>query len=101
MANAIVSVPQPRNEPVLTYAPGTVERRALRAELDHLSSRTLEITPRIGGARVETGKIARAVMPHRHAHVLATWHQAGGPEVRRAVGAALAAHADWARLAWD
>jgi len=40
-------------------------------------------------------------MPHRHAHVLATWHQAGEPEVRRAIDAALGAHADWARMAWE
>ncbi len=101
MANAIVSVPPPKNEPVLSYAPGTAERRALRAELARLSGETLEIAPRIGGARVQTGKLARATMPHRHAHVLATWHQAGDAEVRRAIDAALAAHADWSRMAWE
>jgi 1-pyrroline-5-carboxylate dehydrogenase len=101
MANAIVSVPPPRNEPVLTYAPGTAERRALRAELARLAGETLDIAPRIGGARVETGKLARATMPHRHAHVLATWHQAGETEAKRAIDAALAAHADWSRMAWE
>jgi 1-pyrroline-5-carboxylate dehydrogenase len=101
MANAIVSVPQPKNEPVLTYASGTAERKALRAELQRMSGETLEITPRIGGQRVPTGTLARAVMPHRHAHVLATWHQAGDAEVRRAIDAALAAHADWSRMAWE
>jgi 1-pyrroline-5-carboxylate dehydrogenase len=101
MANAIVSVPQPKNEPVLTYAPGTAERRTLCAELARMSGESLEITPRIGGARVETGKLARAVMPHRHAHVLATWHQAGEAEVKRAIDAALAAHASWSRIAWE
>jgi 1-pyrroline-5-carboxylate dehydrogenase len=101
MANAIVSVPPPKNEPVLTYAPGTPERAALRAELARMSRETLEITPRIGGARIETGKLARAVVPHRHAHTLATWHQAGEPEVTRAIDAARAAHGAWARLAWE
>ena len=100
MANALVSVPTPTNEPVLTYAPGTAERRALRAELARMSGETLEIAPRIGGARVETGKTARVVMPHRHAHALATWHQAGAPEVERAIDAALAAHPDWSRMDW-
>ncbi len=101
MANAIVSVPQPRNEPVLSYAPGTAERRALRAELARMAGETIEITPRIGGARVETGKLARAVMPHRHAHLLATWHQGGEPEARRAIDAALAASPEWSRMAWE
>jgi 1-pyrroline-5-carboxylate dehydrogenase len=101
MANAIVSVPPPRNEPVLSYAPGTAERRALRAELARLSAETIEIAPRIGGAHVETGKLARAVMPHRHAHTLATWHQGGAPEVQRAIDAALTAHTGWSRMAWE
>jgi len=35
MTNAILTVPEPRNEPVLSYAPGTPERRAL-AERDVL-----------------------------------------------------------------
>jgi 1-pyrroline-5-carboxylate dehydrogenase len=101
MANAIVSVPLPRNEPVLTYGPGTPERKALRAELQRMAGQTLEITPKIGGQRVETGKVARAVMPHRHAHALATWHQAGEAEVTRAIDAALAARHDWSRMAWE
>lgn len=100
MPNAIVSVPAPRNEPVLTYAPGTAERRALRAELARLSSTTTEIAPRIGGRTVETGKLARSVVPHRHAHVLASAHQAGAAEATRAIEAALAAHGEWSRMAW-
>ena len=101
MTNAIVSVPSPKNEPVLAYAPGAEERRSLRAEVARMSEETAEIAPRIGGERVETGKLARAVMPHRHAHLLATWHQAGEPEVRRAIDAALAAHRAWSEMAWE
>ena len=101
MTNAIVSVPSPKNEPVFTYAPGAAERRTLRAEIARMSEETVEIAPRIGGERVETGKLARAVMPHRHAHVLATWHQAGEPEVRRAIDAALSAHRAWSEMAWE
>ena len=101
MTNAIVSVPSPKNEPVLAYAPGAAERRSLRAAVARMSAETAEIAPRIGGERVETGKLARAVMPHRHAHVLATWHQAGEPEVRRAIDAALSAHRAWSEMAWE
>jgi 1-pyrroline-5-carboxylate dehydrogenase len=101
MANAIVAVPLPRNESVLGYAPGTTERRALREELTRLASETIDITPRIGGARVETGKVARVAMPHRHTHTLATWHQAGATEVERAIDVSLTAHAAWSRMAWE
>jgi 1-pyrroline-5-carboxylate dehydrogenase len=101
MMNAIVSVPRPRNEPVLSYAPGTAERRALRAELQRMASEVIEITPRIGGERVATGKRAEAVMPHDHRHVLAVWHQAGPAEVERAIGAARQAHRSWSRMPWE
>lgn len=72
-----VKVPIPRNEPVLSYAPGSPERRALRAELHRMSGEVIEITPRIGGEKVPTGHTAEAVMPHDYGHALAVWHKAG------------------------
>jgi 1-pyrroline-5-carboxylate dehydrogenase len=100
MRNAIVSVPTPRNEPVLAYVPGSPERRALRAQLAKMSSEVVEITPLIGGRRVATGRTTEAVMPHDHRHVLAVWHKAGAAEVARAIDAALVAHREWSRMAW-
>ena len=97
MGNGIFSVPTPRNEPVLSYIPGSPERKALRAELDRMGGGVIEITPRIGGRRVTTGRTGEAVMPHDHRHVLAVWHKAGGAEVQRAIDAAGAAHRDWSR----
>ena len=101
MSNAIVSVPRPRNEPVLAYAPGSPERRALGAELEKMSREVLEITPVIGGDRVRTGRTAEAVMPHDHHHVLALWHKAGAKDVARAIDAALVAHREWSRMSWE
>src|SRR5919197_5907038 len=100
MPNAIVSVPTPRNEPVLAYAPGSPERRALRAQLAKMSSEVVEVTPRIGGRRVTTGRTGEAVMPHDYRHVLAVWHKAGAPEVAHAIDAALVAHREWSRMDW-
>jgi 1-pyrroline-5-carboxylate dehydrogenase len=100
MENAIDTAPVPRNEPVLAYAPGTPERRALQAQLRHLGSEVVEITPRIGGERLPTGRTAEAVRPHDHGRVLAVWHRAGPAEVARAIAAARAAHHDWSRMPW-
>ncbi len=100
MRNAIVSVPTPRNEPVLAYAPGSPERKTLRAQLAKMSSEIVEITPVIGGRRVATGRTAEAVMPHDHRHVLAVWHKAGAAEVARAIDGALVAHREWSRMGW-
>src|SRR5512145_1770138 len=101
MANAVFNPPPPRNEPNLTYAPGTPERAALKGQLQKMASEIVEITPRIGGKAVKTGQVGEATMPHDHRHVLATWHKAGGKEVAQAIEAALAAHRTWSQMAWE
>ncbi len=101
MMNGIFRVPGPRNEPVLTYAPGSPERRALRDQLQKMAGEIIEITPRIAGERVPTGDTIEAVMPHDHRHVLAVWHRAGAREVARAVEAALKARGTWSRMPWE
>jgi 1-pyrroline-5-carboxylate dehydrogenase len=101
MSNGIFSVPDPRNEPILAYAPGSPERRALRAQMEKMSKEVIEIAPRIGGRAVQTGVTAEAVMPHNHRHVLAVWHKAGPKEVGQAIGAALEAHRTWSRMPWE
>jgi hypothetical protein len=56
MINGIPCAPTPRNEPVLSYVPGSPERAALRAELNRMATEVIEITPRIGGERIATGR---------------------------------------------
>jgi len=101
MPNGIVDVPVPINEPVLGYAPQSPERARLADVLAELSRRTVEIAPVIGGRRVRTGNTAKAVKPHDHKHVLATWHKAGPREVKRAIASARAAHLAWSRMPWE
>ena len=50
---------------------------------------------------MRTGRTSTAVMPHRHSHVLATWHKAGTAEVEQAIRAALAAHREWASWSFE
>ena len=89
-------IPMPKNEPILSYAPGSPERKALQAELERMSNETIEIPLIIGGKEVKTGKMAKAVEPHNHKHVLANFHQATEKEVNMAIEAALAARKEWA-----
>jgi 1-pyrroline-5-carboxylate dehydrogenase len=98
MTNGLFQVPPPRNEPPLSYAPGTPERAQLKARLDELSTRDLEIPLVIGGREVRTGRVAEARVPHRHAQRLARWHQAGPAEVQAAIEAATAARRTWAAM---
>ena len=100
MKNAVFTFPVPANEPVKSYLKGSPERVALEAELKRQSSIELDIPLIIGGKEVRTGNTGKVVMPHDHAHVLATYHKAGPEEVRMAIKAALDAHEEWAELDW-
>ena len=101
MANNIVTVPKPQNEPVLAYGPGSPEKAALKAELKRQLSEEIEIPLLIGGKEVRTGSTAKAVCPHDHQHVLATYHQAGQKEVEMAIAASQEAWHDWSEMPWE
>jgi 1-pyrroline-5-carboxylate dehydrogenase len=101
MALGAFAIPDPVNEPVRAYAPGSEERAAVKAELAHQSATEVEIRPRIGGEAVTTGRVHDVVMPHRHAHVLARFHACGEAEVQAAIDAARAARAPWAALPFE
>jgi 1-pyrroline-5-carboxylate dehydrogenase len=100
-AHGIFRVPEPVNEPVRGYEPGSPERGELRRRLDDLQSTQLELPLVIGGEEVRTGDTFDAVMPHRRAHVLATVHKGGAAEVERAIAAAADAWEDWSRTPWE
>jgi 1-pyrroline-5-carboxylate dehydrogenase len=101
MNDAIISVPDPVNEPLLSYAPGTPERARLKAALAAIESEVVEIPCVVGGQRVTTGRLREVVMPHRHRHVVARFHAADGELAERAIKAALAARREWASLRWE
>jgi 1-pyrroline-5-carboxylate dehydrogenase len=99
MANGSFRIPTPRNEPNLSYAPGTPERAALKSKLKELSSAEIEIPLVIGGREVRTGRVAEVRVPHRHGQRLARFHQAGPAEVQQAIEAAAAARKTWGAMA--
>lgn len=101
MNNALFQVPAPYNEPARTYAPGTEERAALKAELARQRGEELEIPLVIGGREVRTGRFKNAVCPHDHNHVLARVHMAGEAEIRMAIEASLKAKASWEATPWE
>src|SRR5262245_12327286 len=94
-------VPAAVNDPNLSYAPGSPERAEIKARLKTMADERINIPLVIGGKEVRTKKMGQAVMPHKHAHVLADWHKAGPAEVRQAIRAAAAARRDWANWPWE
>ncbi len=101
MSTGVFTLPEPGNEPVREYAPGSPERASLKATLDEMSGRQVEIPMVIGGEEVRTGRTADVVMPHDHQHVLGQYHQGGEAEVARAIAAAAEARREWAAMSWE
>ena len=97
------SVPPPRNETVLTYAPGSAERAAIRTALDDLlAAAPLNLPMRIDAVEVEAGgEPFEVTAPHRHSQVLGRGGTADEADVTRAVDAALRARQEWAHAPFE
>jgi len=101
MPNGIVSTPQPVNEPIRAYAPGSPEKASLKAKMQEMLAEQIEIPLIIGGKEVRTGNTAKAVCPHDHRHTLGVYHKAGEQEVLQAIEAAGQAWKIWSEMPWE
>ena len=101
MNNARVTVPPPRNEPVLSYAPGSPEKAALKAQLDAFAAGSVEIPLIIGGREVTTGDLGACVLPHDYRKQVATYHRGNADTVDQAIAAAAAARPGWSEMSWE
>jgi 1-pyrroline-5-carboxylate dehydrogenase len=101
--DAVTQIPEPRNEPVLQYRPGSAERAALTSRLAELAAEPAEITCVIGGQHRMggSGRPGKVVQPHRHAHVLGTFTHADEQDASDAIAAAKAAAPAWQALSYD
>ena len=101
MSLAVFKTPHPKNEPVLSYAPGTQEREALQKALKEMRSAEIDVPMYIGGEEVRTGKKVRMAPPHDHKHTLGYFHEGDAGHVEQAINAALGAKKAWAELSWE
>ena len=101
MPKGIYSVPVAKNEPVLSYAPGSPERAELQAKLQELRSDELDQPMIIGGKEVYTDRKVRMFPPHEIAHTLGYYNQGDASHVEMAIDAALEARTEWANLSWQ
>jgi len=98
--DAIIKVPEPKNEPVYSYAPGSPEKSAIKAQLEKFLGETMEFPLIIGGKEVKTGNLADCRCPHDHQHLLAQYHKAGPKEIEMAVKEAKKAWKEWSETNW-
>jgi 1-pyrroline-5-carboxylate dehydrogenase len=99
--HALSRAPEPYNEPIKSYAPGSTEREELRARLSDLAGQTLDLPLVIGGKDVQLSQSFEQVMPHDKGHVLAKVSKGDASHVQQAIDAAGAAWNDWSRTPWE
>ncbi len=93
--------PLPVNEPVLNYAPGSVERTSLKKALKELKSEKLDVPMYIGNEEVRTGNKIEMRPPHERKHLLGHFHIGDSKHVTKAINAALKVKDKWANMSWE
>jgi 1-pyrroline-5-carboxylate dehydrogenase len=101
MPKGFYHVPVPKNEPVLSYAPGSKERQLLKKALADARGQELDIPMYIGAEEVRSGKKKKLAPPHDHQHVLGYFHEGDKSHVEQAIQAALNAKELWTNLGWE
>ena len=101
MSLGYFSYPMPGNEPVLSYAPGSPERKRLKEVLAELKKEKIDVPMYIGSKEVRTNKKGTLHPPHEISHTLGTYSEGDERHVKQAIDAALAAKKSWANLDWE
>jgi 1-pyrroline-5-carboxylate dehydrogenase len=100
MNNTYTQVPYPKNEKVLSYAPGSKERELINEEIKKQSSQTVEVPIIIAGKEIKTTNKDKIICPHDKNKVLGWYYKAEKEHVNMAIEAALDAKKEWAKLNW-
>src|SRR3977135_1058972 len=101
MSIGTFSYPMPENEPVLSYASGSPERKRLKEVLAELKSSVIDTPMYIGGKEVRTNKKVAIHPPHEIKHILGYFHAGEQKHVEQAIQAALDAKEGWAAMSWE
>jgi 1-pyrroline-5-carboxylate dehydrogenase len=101
MSDAYYQVPPAENEPILSYAPGTPERKTLSAALSEAYRAVIDLPMYIGGEKVTEGEKVPFSPPYDHQRTIAHFYRGTKAHTQRAIDAALAAKADWEAMPWQ
>ncbi|MDP2175114.1 MAG: L-glutamate gamma-semialdehyde dehydrogenase [Bacteroidota bacterium] len=99
--NGFFKIPTAVNEPVLDYAPGSVEKIALKNALAEARAQVIDIPMFIDGKEVRTGITHPIFPPHDLQHQIGVFHKGNAEHVHQAIAAALAAKAKWEAMPWE
>ena len=101
MTDAIFTVPQPVNEPVLNFAPGSPEKLSLKKALADAKASQKDIPMFIGGKHVFSEEKVAMRPPHERKHMLGHYSKGNASHVKSAIDAALAAKPAWEAMPWQ
>ena len=101
MGKGFFKVPSAKNETVLSYAPGSEERKNILNTYKKMYGSSVEVPMYINGEYVKTGKTHTMSPPHDHKHVVGEYHIADKSHVEFAINTALNAKEKWSELAWE
>ena len=101
MPKGIYKLPEVKNEPVMSFAPGSTERQALKLKLAELSKGGLDIPMIIDGKEIRTKNLKDIRPPHNHKQLLGHYHQGDKTHVQMAIDAALKAKPAWEAMNWE
>ncbi|MRI01474.1 L-glutamate gamma-semialdehyde dehydrogenase [Kriegella sp. EG-1] len=101
MGNGFFQVPTAINEPILAYAPGSVEREEVLKQYKAYYNGSIEIPMYIGKKKIKSGTTKPMSPPHDHQHIVGSYHIAEKSHVIEAIDSALKARDSWANLTWE
>ena len=101
MGKGFFKVPVAKNEPVLSYAPGTKERENVLQAYKSMFNSKIEVPLYINGEHIKSGDTQTMSPPHDHQHSVGTYHTANKEHVKLAISTALEARKSWANLPWE
>lgn len=101
MLKGFFNVPEPKNEPVKNYAPGSEERASLQNALKTARNQEVDIPMYIGSEEVKTGNTTAIYPPHDRAHKIGQFHSGDKEHVTQAINAALGAKSAWENMQWE
>ncbi len=101
MLTGFFELPETKNEPVNSYAPGTPERTLLKKAIEKIRSKTVDLPMIIDGREVRSGKQKAMYPPHDLKHLLGYFHQGDETHVKMAIESAMKAKPSWQSIAWE
>jgi 1-pyrroline-5-carboxylate dehydrogenase len=101
MGKGFFNVPVAVNEPVMSYAPGSPERKAVQEAYKAMFNSKVEVPLYINGEDIKTGNTRTMSPPHDHQHSVGEYHVAEQKHIDAAIATALEARKSWSQMPWE